>query len=552
MSFRVVIGLLLFALGGALIAREAPVDDLAARTVVLVNARWRESVALGEFYAAQRGIPRDNVVALPMPDAETITWREFVDQIWEPLQDELLRRQWLQGSASDARDDIGRRRVTINGHRLAYLVTCRGTPLRIGSDAQVEAAYPRRGPAQFATSRASVDAELTLLAQPNAPVTGFERNPIFNQRQTAGVTEEFVVKVARLDGPSDADVRRMISSALDAERQGLIGRYYVDLKGPHAAGDRWLETTRAQLADLGYFGDVHAGPGRFEAGDRFDAPVWYFGWYTRDVDGPFLAPTFRFPPGAIALHIHSESAASLRTATKFWCGPFIARGATATFGNVFEPYLEFTTRPDLLLARLAEGATLGDAAYFATPVLGWQTVMLGDPLYRPFKVTLQEQAEQLAKLPAELAGHVAARHAAVLDKLGLQDEARALLRRGMREFPSLALALALARYELLHERPQGAVDAVRFVGVMTEFSATDWPLARAAGEIIAQHGSARDALPVYQAIVRSGAPSREAQLRALTEARKVADTARNLALSLEFGRLINELSTVPEPVNAGK
>ena len=70
---------------------QAAEDDLAARTVVVVNARQPESVALGEFYAAKRGIPATNIVALPMPAEETITWRTFVDFIWQPLQDELLR-----------------------------------------------------------------------------------------------------------------------------------------------------------------------------------------------------------------------------------------------------------------------------------------------------------------------------------------------------------------------------------------------------------------------------------------------------------------------------
>jgi hypothetical protein len=32
------------------------------------------------------------MIALPLSTAETITWREFVTTLWQPLQDELVAR----------------------------------------------------------------------------------------------------------------------------------------------------------------------------------------------------------------------------------------------------------------------------------------------------------------------------------------------------------------------------------------------------------------------------------------------------------------------------
>jgi uncharacterized protein (TIGR03790 family) len=518
------------------VARGAD-DDLAARTVILVNSRQPESVALGEFYAAQRGIPKTNLIALPMPAEETIPWRTFVDSIWQPLQNELLRRGWLEGFLSEKLDSLGRRRSAVTGHTLAFLVVCRGTPLRINNDPTT---YDERAAArmqkEFRTTAASVDSELAMLAQNNQTTLGPLQNPLFNVRRTSELSSELVVKVTRLDGPSDSAVRNMITSALEAERRGLIGRYYVDLGGPHATGDRWLEATRDQLTDLGFFGDVQSGKGMFDVTDRFDAPVLYFGWYTMTANGPFVRPEFRFPPGAIALHIHSVSAASLRTTTDFWCGPLIAHGVAATFGNVFEPYLEFTIQPQLLLAELAQGKTLGDAAYFATRALSWQTIILGDPLYRPFRVGLDEQIQRLGEIPHTLAGYAIARKVAVLDRLGLDVEARALLARGMRELPSLPLALAVARYEVAHNRPAAAVAALGFVPRLPPVSAADWPLVKLAAELVAAHGTAREALPFFDLLVKSTAPNTDAQLRALGDARRVADAAGDMARALEFAR----------------
>lgn len=529
-------------------------DDLAARTVILVNARQPESVALGEFYAEQRGIPRANLVALPMPEAETIRWNEFVDQVWQPLQDELFRRGWLEGFASEQTDVHGRKRVAITGHKLAYLVVCRGTPLRIQHDPTVvEAGNAARQPGQFRTNAAAVDSELALLAQSPNPTLSFVRNPLFNVRRASAISAGLVVKVARLDGPDAAAARSLVTSALEGEKQGLIGRYYVDLSGPHANGDRWLEETREILVELGYFGDVHGGAGQFDSADRFDAPVFYFGWYAGRVNGPFLREGFRFPPGAIALHIQSFSAATLRSADQHWCGPFIARGVAATFGNVYEPYLEFSLRPDLLLRELVAGATLGDAAFHATPVLSWQTVVLGDPLYRPFKVTLEQQMAQLTDLPVSLAGHVLARQAAVLDRLGMTDEARATLARGRRDFPSLALALATARFEVNHGQPARIGEVLGFVAHLREISPADWPLVREAAGLWLKHISPRDAFPIYRLLAAAPAPTPAARLAVAQEAKRIAEILGDLPAALELGRLVTELTpTTPPEAKPGK
>ncbi len=410
------------------------------RTVILVNSRDRESVELGEFYAGQRGIPRDNLIALPMPETESITWREFVDQVWQPLQDELLHRRWLEGIEGTSLDPLGRKRVALTGHRIAYLVVCRGTPLRIYHDPTLAGeAQVRKIPEQFRTNQGAVDSELSLLAAGNYEPNAFVPNPWFEHEVPVDSNAALVVKVARLDGPTPADARRLVTSAIEGERTGLLGRYYVDWGGgPHPDGDRWLEATQKQLDALGFEGDTERTGAMFATADRFDAPVFYFGWYTANASGPFTRAGFAFPPGAIALHIHSYSAETLRSTEKGWCGPFVARGVTATMGNVFEPYLPFTHRPDRLVQALARGQTLGDAAYFALPVLSWQAVLVGDPLYRPFQVSLDQQMKNLSLLPADRARYAVVRKAVLLEREGKNAEAIALLQSALRLFPHAA------------------------------------------------------------------------------------------------------------------
>lgn len=115
----------------------------------------------------------------------------------------------------------------------------------------------------------------------------------------------------------------------------------------------------------------------------------YYGWYAPNVAGPFTRPDFRFMPGAIAMHIHSFSAATLRDRNQNWVGPLISRGAAASVGNVYEPYLQLTTHPDILNDRLLHGFTFAESAYSATEALSWMGVMVGDPLYRPYANWIQ-------------------------------------------------------------------------------------------------------------------------------------------------------------------
>jgi len=121
----------------------------------------------------------------------------------------------------------------------------------------------------------------------------------------------------------------------------------------------------------------------------------YAGWYSPNLVGPFVRPDFRFKPGAVAYHIHSWSGSSVRTRTAYWVGPLLAKGAAATMGNVFEPYLGLTPRIDIFFRRLLDGAPFLEAGYYSEPVLSWQTTFVGDPLYRPFAVSLDEQIQRL-------------------------------------------------------------------------------------------------------------------------------------------------------------
>lgn len=513
-------------LSAGLALASAPVPSgsgLADQVVVLANSDAPDSVAIARHYAEVRGVPPANIIALRMPVAETISWREFVATVWQPLEDELVKRGWIDAIAMDLFDEVGRRKYAVSGHRIAALVVCRGVPLRIAHDPSL---YKEVGSwtnhPEFRTNQGAVDSELSLLASTDYPINASLPNPLFMNEHPSEYALSQVVKVSRLDGPTADEAMHLVDLALQAERHGLLGRAYVDIAGPHENGDRWLEAAASQIAALGFDLSVSHGPATVTASARIDAPALYFGWYTADLNGPFTLPGFHFPPGAIAVHIHSFSAHTMRSPTEGWCGPLVARGVTATVGNVFEPYLEYLHRPDLLMKALAHGDTLVDAAYYALPVLSWQSIVIGDPLYRPFAVSVSAQTGDLSALPDQLACYAVIRRMNLLDASGRQAEAVEVGKAAMKSVPSLALALALGHRLSAAGNNEQASWVIRSAAENADLAPWNWALVREAALFLATHQRAAEAIDLYRRLFSADQIPTEARSPWLVEARDVA------------------------------
>lgn len=545
--------LLLALLGGVLPRLAAETADALPETpparhlVILANADDDDSLRIARYYAERRSIPRDNIIALPMSRAETISWREFVVSIWQPLQDELLRRRWLDGIPMDLIDNVGRRKIVFSGHSLSYLVVCRGVPLRISHDPALMTEVPgMTNRAELRTNQSAVDSELSLLAYGTYNINAFVQNPLFAKPDPGDLVQDTVVKVARLDGPTPEDVMGMIDGAIHAERTGLIGRAYVDVRGPHAQGNEWMKAIAKQLDGMDYPTELHDAPGTFPPEARFDEPAIYFGWYAADVNGPFKAPGFRFAPGAIAVHIHSYSAQTLHAAERSWCGPFVARGAAATTGAVYEPYLPLMHHLPMLLEALAKGRTLGEAAYYALPTLSWENVLIGDPLYRPFARSLDEQWSDRAKLSGREAAYLTLREMRHLEQAGQAAEALALARRRQREAPSLVVGLALAEGLLAAGDKPGAAQALGFAPHLKSVPPGDFTVLAAAADTLARANAAPAAVQVYDNLFALELPN-DMRIPWLKLAARTASAARNMDHAIRWEQEAARLAGAVKP-----
>src|SRR5205814_9967249 len=156
-----------------------------------------------------------------------------------------------------------------------------------------------------------------------------------------------------------------------------------------AAGDEWLAELTTQLHRAGIPVVYDDTPAIFPDAYPMTDCALYYGWYTGNVAGPFTRPDFRFVPGAIAVHIHSFSARTLRDPRANWVGPLVLKGAAASLGNVYEPYLQLTSHLDTFNDRLLHGFTFAESAYMSVRALSWMSVMVGHPIYRHYATSPQ-------------------------------------------------------------------------------------------------------------------------------------------------------------------
>jgi uncharacterized protein (TIGR03790 family) len=532
-----ILGFLFFTLGCSAASE-------AERVIILVNSNDAGSRQIGEHYAKARGIPMKNIVELDTSTHETISIREYVDTIHNPLLEALQQAAWIEGVKASGLDHVGRERLSVAVHSISYLVATRGIPLRIANDATLLEAASGKFPKQFRVNQGSVDGELALLAGPsNATMTAFIANPMYSQEYPDSMDAKRVIRVSRLDGPTPEAVMTMINRTLEAETHGLAGRAYFDIGGPHAEGDKWLNAA-GDLALEAYFDtDFEKTKRPMGYGDRYDAPVIYMGWYRANAYDQWLAAKWSVPPGAIAFHLHSFSATTVRSSSNGWLGAFVNQGYCATVGNTYEPYLEFTHRPQLLLAHLLKGHTFGEAAMYSNPSLSWQGVAIGDPLYRPFKVGLDEQLKREADRP--LASYVCIRQMNRLKSEGKTGEALAYGRAEFVEQPSLAMAYALAEIYTDEGDAKRAVESVRIIRYISVFSSDELILAKKIADLLDQHGESELAAEVYKKLIDQASSAKTLRIALLEGGSKVAMSAGDLALSSGWSLMAQRLKQPP-------
>jgi len=334
--------------------------------LVVINQDSPLSRSVGEYYVERRHIPLTNVCRLSVKPDETISRGDYDDKIARPIS-AYLRRQRLQD-------------------QILYIATTSGVPLRIQGNIGTMLA-----------EAASVDSELTLLysdmqGKPHLLPAGI-RNPFFGKVYSPFRHPDFpIYLVTRLTGYDFADAKGLIDRALVARNRGS---FVIDLKGSDSGpGNGWLSAAaRALPKDRVILDDT--GQVLYNQRDV----IGYASWGSNDPDRKQRAVGFRWLPGAIMTeYVSTNGRTFVRPPDSWnisssWSDPknfagspqtltadYIHEGATGASGHVYEPFLQFTPRPDILLPAYYHGRNLAESYYLAIPALSWMNIVVGDPL----------------------------------------------------------------------------------------------------------------------------------------------------------------------------
>ncbi|MCE9584643.1 MAG: TIGR03790 family protein [Planctomycetes bacterium] len=378
--------------------------DPARHVVILVNESSAESMAVGRHYAERRGVPEGNICRVKTTDKETISWPDYREQIEKPLA-----------------------RFVGRFPEALYVVPVYGIPSRI-SEEDPENDAPKDEPdntlTKFVTNRdyACVDAELALIPRNGHEVEGWFDSELFGKDEPVTPAHRMFL-VSRLDGPSAAIASALVDKALYAETYGPAGESYLDTRGldpktPLGATDEEMRETKNVFAKYG-IALHHEDTAAVQDLSTFKDCLHYWGWYAPDIS---CSQPFTFRPGAVAAHLHSSSALSIRDDRKYWVGPLLAHGATCTAGTVYEPLVTGFPSMHIVLDRLFKGYTWGEACAMGNRKLSWMAVFVGDPLYAPYAKGMKESQGRNVALAAD--GY--SRAAAALDA-GDLDAARKVL-----------------------------------------------------------------------------------------------------------------------------
>jgi uncharacterized protein (TIGR03790 family) len=410
----------------ALLLLAGPAAALDPKDVFLVvNKDVPESRSVADHYLAKRGVPKENVVELSLPTGDEISRKDYDDLLAEPL-----RQAWK------AKKD-----------RVKVIVLVYGVPLRVaaaqptdGEKSELEttraelaeakkAAAEKPGDLALATrigqliarernlshdqGQAAVDSELMQLWWPKYTDSQWLYNPL-NWQFPAGRSEKKnpTVMACRLDGPTPAVVKRMIDDAVATEQIGLKGKVYVDARGiafdvnrPDENGgygyggyDESMREMAKLLEKAGLAVTLDDKDACFAEGSCPDAAL-YCGWYSHRI----YIGSNTFVKGAVAWHLASSEAITLHDQdTKLWCANLLKDGACATLGPVAEPYTVGFPKPEEFFGFLATGQFTLVECYAKTLILtSWQTTLIGDPLYNPYKKNPAVKVADVKPSPAK-------------------------------------------------------------------------------------------------------------------------------------------------------
>jgi uncharacterized protein (TIGR03790 family) len=395
--------------GGASDAGDASTDGTVAdastpsypprrspdEVLLVYNMTSPISTAIANMYAQARNVT--NVLSVTCADSavssdnETIEFADYTSEIAGPISQYLADH------------------TNIN-----FIVLTKGVPIRIDGadtgccqDVQGDPGQP------------SVDSYLAAIDYPTLPgatkigITGSGTIGTGWLNRYWGAAVPFThakfggYLVMRLDGYTQADAEALITNALASEASHTTGNVIFDIPLGFGIGDKTIEPApvTGTILEESAWGTWNAD--MLRAHDMLEATgipndlameqsgfvgnqqnvVGYWSWGSNDPNFDDAGyQSNMFAPGSF-----SDTAVSTAGRTflptsggQSLIVDLIAHGLTFVKGYVGEPVLQAVASPTIALNRFYSGYTVAESFYAASHFVGWEDVVIGDPLATPY------------------------------------------------------------------------------------------------------------------------------------------------------------------------
>lgn len=376
-----------------------PVRRSADQVLLVYNAASPISKAIADDYASKRAVK--NVLAIRCTDAaisadnETVPLATYASAIETPIRDYL------------------------SAHReILFIVLTKGVPIRISGSPTGE--RPDHSPADTLL-RTCVDSQLAAMDYKTLPgsrqiqITGSGAtgvgwaNRYWNAREPFSHEKFGGYLVTRLDGYTEADAKALVARALEAERHPPDGKILFDVQPifglghpeeqPAAIHGLVIQTESPWSdynADMRKAHDLLKARGIPDELDLSETFVGhrtnlagYFSWGSNDAKFSHDAyESLTFAPGSIADTAVSTSGRTFLPTHggQSLMADLIAHGLTCAKGYTDEPLLQAMASPTILMDLYTHGYTMAESFYCGSHFVGWQDVVLGDPLCCPYQI----------------------------------------------------------------------------------------------------------------------------------------------------------------------
>ncbi len=375
----------------SLLGAPSPAD----RVVVVSNLESPTSVEIAADYIKRRGIRQR--VQVRCPDSaldaakETLPYAEYLTAIRTPLANYLARHPEVD-----------------------FIVLTKGIPIRLtGAPTGLGAGQPSLD----STLAAWGYEERTDVVPVNFSDSGFTgkawANRFWNSGERFSHAKFGGYLVTRLDGYTVEEAKALTTYSLLAEKEPPTGRILIDTVLAHGITDvakhplspvkdgKMDPKTINEMAYNEYDTDmVNAGmqlgarnlPVVVDRTDEFVGRkgdlMGYCSWGSNDPK--FVAAGYaalRFAPGGIAETAVSTSARTFLPTTggQSLIADLIRGRATGVKGYCDEPLLQAVASPTVLFDRYTRGWTLAESFYAASRFVGWEDIVVGDPLCTPYR-----------------------------------------------------------------------------------------------------------------------------------------------------------------------